>query len=92
MKAISKEMTVDKWLEALRESNVDSEGFSSRDLRREMGITEGTASKLLRRWSDRGMLVHAGYKYDTAIDGRTIRVPVYKPVRRAKKATRSSKK
>ena len=82
-------ITVDEWRKELdRLQPKGADGFTRRDVEREMALGEHAAGVRLRAWVEKGHVEYAGRRPGTTIDGRPLQIPVYRIRRASKKPTR----
>ena len=86
-------MTVDQWQDEVeRLENISrpkagsgAKGFSSSDLAKQKGIDPGTASHLIKRGIEAGILRYSGRQQRTNMIGVVQGIPVYEFIKPAKK-------
>jgi hypothetical protein len=75
-------MNRDAWLEALAEATKPIEGFTTAELCILCGKSESVTRARLRKAIANGRVVHAGFRTSNGIDGREVKLPIYRFVKK----------
>lgn len=79
------EITLDAWLnELLSQDLPDAEGYTVQELANSHHCSRDSVLKSLRTCVDAGE-IGVGWAFRTRIDGRSVRVPVYRLIKKGKK-------
>ena len=71
---------IQTYLRLQKERLYESEGMSTADFEKELGVSKSTAKRFITKEIAAGRLKYNGTRKITAIDGRTNYQPVYKLV------------